>query len=228
MKYLVIILLLISRIGFAECIKIINIRVDDSFSCQEKIIINRALNSWHIASNKQICFNVLESKIHPEEIFLFNFDKVSTIYNNNLWEVIISISKYNCILSCIAITTKGLNNDPSDIFVVVKYKLYPLIIHEVGHLLGIQHSQNNKDIMYGYINNNEKISVNDKNVLRCLIENDLLLTWKSKCRYEDKINVVLYEWKNTIRYIKDKIGFPYGFGKWLDFNMSKKKSLGLE
>ena len=91
MKYLIIISILISSVSNAECIKI---RIDNTFSKEEVSVIKNALNAWTIVSKNKVCFNIIMAKILAEEMTIFSGDKVSTIYNNNLWQILFLLQNY--------------------------------------------------------------------------------------------------------------------------------------
>jgi len=156
------------------------IRVDNSFSKKQKEIIRKSMVAWYLASNRKICFTSVYYNL-PNEYATYNKDKQNTIYNANRgWKLFVANDR-TCIYEidkCIGITYNEENELYSDIFIIEKRELFQLVIHELGHLLGLNHSKNEKDIMYEFIDNKNKITNNDKKELNRVMNSGKLLKWR--------------------------------------------------
>lgn len=163
----------------ADCIKI---NVDKDFGSNQKVIVKTALKDWEKASKGKICFSYNEVNVSKPTNFMR--DNLITIYSgNHPWHFVVS-KRVGCEYSndhCMAITVRG-DNRTSDIFVSMNNeKFLSLMRHEIGHVLGLDHSRNYSDIMYSYIRIGMEISLRDRARLMCLIETDRLLKWRNDC-----------------------------------------------
>lgn len=174
----------------SPCKNTIHLRIDNEFTKREVKVIKWALTSWTNASNKQLCFTTEMAEISPIEMLGFDRDNVSTIYSGkSLWQKAIIISRFDCTERnhCLAITTKSHGSKPyHDIFIRKMYNLYTLMVHELGHVFGLDHSNKRKDVMYHTIRMKGRgtyISYKDKKMLLCLIKSKQLREWQANCSY---------------------------------------------
>jgi hypothetical protein len=187
MKLLIVMLTFISIEAYAKkCQRIIIVRVDNSFSKKEKTEIEKSATKWHFASLKRICFGIIYHNIYNDSTTYFS-DNISTIYNvNSDWKKVVAqeqrckYEKNKCM--GVAISHNG-NQLGADIFIIKRHKFYPLILHELGHLLGLPHSDNPNDTMFQEIKRNLIITERDKSVLRCLMKSNQVTDWTNRCSY---------------------------------------------
>lgn len=130
--------------------KVAIFRVDDSFTKEEQEAIASALWEWEIASGGYFQFGLYIDNIDPREVLTWSEDGIMTIYNASSflsWELYIGRTLLR-VPGAIGMATLY----PGDIFVfstsLQSRQLEKLIIHEVGHLLGVPHSKDPKSVMY--------------------------------------------------------------------------------
>lgn len=164
---------------FLGCQFNVNINIDSSFKNIHRIEILNSLYKWHVISEEKICFDAKFVNINPDEILLHDFDNRSTIYSKNLQNILL-ILNYNKVNSdFVGITSDSDGN--SDIFILYDdYFFNLLMLHEVGHLLGLNHSNNRNDLMFPELRND--VSNNDVIKLKCIMQLGKLLTVKNNCK----------------------------------------------
>jgi hypothetical protein len=187
MKWLVVLALLVFPIhSYAgECDYLVALRMDKSLTKKQKNTVERAARSWHKASNKRICFYIIEADVSKIEDY--SRDDMTTIYSGNHPWHIVQANNHGCIYQldkCLGITTPSkTRKHVHDIFLIKKKDFYQLVKHELGHVLGLQHSKNPKDLMYedvrSYI---KKLSKNDIRILKCLLDTKQLKNWSHTCK----------------------------------------------
>jgi hypothetical protein len=180
-------LLLIPDTSFAgKCVYNIPIRVDSLFSKKEVKVISKATRRWTRVSSGKICFNLKVININKAEALHYREDGLSTIYSGkDKWQQ--EAAAYHSCVSfrrCIAFTVTDYVALSSDIFIINSRSFYDLITHELGHLLGMKHSRNWKDIMFNEVKHPSYITAADRRVLRCLIKRGELFNFiYSTCTY---------------------------------------------
>jgi hypothetical protein len=177
-------------LGKGRCKKTIVLRVDDKFTKKQLEIIHKATEIWRKISRRQICFLVGETSLEKNESLNWRYDGFSTIYSGKYrWQKAVA-AKEGCVYKgkepCMAITLMGkLNGTSGDIFIIETGKFYALITHEIGHVLGLGHSPNKKDLMYKFISREKKKpTANDRKAVECLLKSDKVTVWDNNCFYE--------------------------------------------
>ncbi len=184
MKWIIILITLISVESQAKCPHTILIRVDNSFSLNEKSEIKKAIVEWYMASNRKICFELIYQNIGDESKTYFE-DKFNTIYNaESGWGKKLAL-KYNCEYKkekCMGITFGG-KHLKSDVFITEKYKFFSIVLHEIGHVIGLPHSDDIDDAMHVKVRKNIVITDRDKIVLKCIMDKNKVNGWIKSCSY---------------------------------------------
>lgn len=133
------------------------IRIDKSFSKDQKQMIKNSFKEWQKAINDMVEFSFYEDNISQEESYHWDCDNIVTIYNGlkNDWRV--GPKSYENVAGTTFINSR-------DIFMFIDGVYFKrAILHEIGHiLLGTYHSEYNNDIMYRKVTKNESLSFRDK------------------------------------------------------------------
>lgn len=188
MKWLIGLLIVIfsTTLQAKECEYLIALRIDKSFTKKQKNAIERATKIWYSASKKRVCFYIIEDDVSNVEDY--RRDDITTIYSGNYRWHIHYANDHGCIYQlnkCLAVTISSLTKKfRHDIFLIKHSKFLPLVVHELGHILGLQHSNNIEDLMYEVIRRDIfKPSKNDIEVLECLMDSKQLRNFKNTCKY---------------------------------------------
>jgi len=184
--------------------------IDYSFSNEDLMNILKAAKMWRIASGGGICFHFRIRNIDFEEYFLFTKDKKHTIYNaqHNILQHLTFWVFGGCFLeNCDNLA--GLATNSGDIILSQK-DTYPTALHEIGHSMGLPHSNNPDDIMYPTLWS-RYVSMNDIRVLHCLMNANPPFPWNGGevCQYEEVRRVVFQEEPSIPRSDAGPQEFPF-------------------
>ena len=178
-----------SVIGAGTCEWKIRMYVDNSFTPAETMDIGQALSNWNHASGGRICFTVAWSLLNTEyEKKRWRTDGMNTIYSGARDWHRKAAQAGSCKKpgSCSAVTFWQQDEKAADIFYLSRNRIQfrALTEHEVGHVLGLWHSKNPHDLMYGTVVEgfNYNITNNDKEMLRCLMNSGEIGRYTSSCR----------------------------------------------
>jgi len=170
--------------SYAECDYLVAIRMDKSFSKKQKDAVEKAAGLWYDASMKKICFLIVEADVSkPED---YSRDDVTTIYSGHYkWQIHAAIN-HGCLFSldgCLGVTTPSKTHKPRhDIFLVRHEDFRMLVAHELGHVLGLNHSKSKKDLMFEDIRSAPaKLGKGDMHMLKCLLDKKKLRSWDNNC-----------------------------------------------
>ena len=214
----------VMSLGFSECKFEREFAISSSFSPIERAMVEAAMASWVLASDKQICFTLYTKKIKWYEYLTFLKDGVSTLYNTqeSVWEQAgLFLNPYCQRIGCV-----GLAFASRDVF-LTNYQLYLVSLHEIGHTLGLGHSPNKADIMY-YSVGAIRLSNEDKRVLHCLMQHKKPLLWGNPdCQYKENDNVEDRKQPSDAGFEVCSEYFPYCFRQRIDSHMSQKEHVGL-
>lgn len=176
--------------GNERCKTTIVLRIDDKFTKEQQEDIREATRTWYKASKRRICFLIGEIPIPKSEALTWRNDGCFTIYSGEYrWQKRVA-RKQGCVykgkLPCVAITIMGKPDGiGGDIFIVRSNKFRALMLHEIGHIMGLPHSMNKKDVMYKIIKNDCLVPTrNDIKVVECLLNNNKVAVWNNDCLYE--------------------------------------------
>lgn len=129
---------------------VIEIHIDNSFSQSELESINRAMNTWESVSNNKIVFvarwNVKQPGLYqeiassmPYKVFLWNMPKSSAHFKSTDWDEVKGLD---------GVVFSSYKNVHVMVFKSVKpHRFYQVTVHELGHLLGIDHIKTHKALM---------------------------------------------------------------------------------
>lgn len=162
-----------------KCWYKINIRVDKLFTEQERYLISAAFETWHTA-DRRACFYLRNANVENEQNIYLNDDRITIYSCKKEWQRKFAINRHNCDPNegCLGVVVKL---GKSDMFLIRREYFKSLVIHEIGHILGLQHTQDIKDVMNETISGNTILSNNDIRKLKCLIVNHNILTHPNNC-----------------------------------------------
>lgn len=140
--------------------RIVEFKIDSSFSKQEIYQIQSALIEWEVATNGYLKLTSFVDDISITELFTWRSDIYPTIYNGKSifsWKnIFIRFSENNPKILGITFISSG------DIFIVRDDYFRTVVLHELGHVfLGSWHSNVEQDLMYYNISNEKDISFLD-------------------------------------------------------------------
>lgn len=148
----------------------LTIRVDSSFSDNEKMQIFNAADKWGKATKRYITFDIIIVEIKESEFDTWKEDSSPTIYNaTNFLKWPFHVAQ---VMENFTGTLGFTLIDSADVFVLkTNYYFESMIAHELGHIVvGSYHSPSERDLMYPTINGYKEISNNDVSVALLKVE----------------------------------------------------------
>jgi len=131
--------------------KSIIFRVDSSFTKAEQEAIAQALWNWELSSGGYFQFGFYVDDIGLGDVLTWQEDGIMTIYDAS------SFLSWKLYIGKTLLTVSGTIGlamlYPGDIFIFSTVlhgrQMEQLVVHEVGHLLGVPHSSDPKSVMHG-------------------------------------------------------------------------------
>lgn len=177
-----------------RCMFTVKMRVDAKLTCSESKKVVQAAGNWFNASLGRVCFLLWWEKLDERKEKRFNrTDGISTLYSGRAsWhrrEV-----RNGCKSStCLGMAIQG-KHKTADIFLNTEDAgvFRRLVEHEMGHILGMGHSCDARDLMYPTVGKKtirKNLTDNDKSMLWCLILLNRVMTWDEVCspsRHKEK------------------------------------------
>jgi len=169
-----------------RCRVTVKLRVDAKLNCVESKKVIQAAKNWFDASLGSICFLLWWEKLdETKERASGQSDRISTLYSGKAAWHRKTVRDGCSSSSCLGLAIQGkhkaadifLRNDDASVF-------RRLVEHEIGHVLGLGHSCNAKDLMYPSIGKRlirKNLTDNDKSMLWCLILLNKVMTWDEIC-----------------------------------------------
>jgi hypothetical protein len=180
-----------NSIGAGACEWRLAIRADFAFSQAEASDIGMALMDWNRASDGRICFDLRWMLFSPEyEKAHWSSDGRRSLYSGDReWQRRAAMAEgdpCNKPGACAAVTIWEAGN-VADVFYFNRSRdgFLSLTEHELGHLLGLDHSDDVHDVMYHKNTSNNStcvISAADKKELGCLMNAKTIGAFKNPCR----------------------------------------------
>lgn len=178
-----------NSIGTGSCEWQLRMYADNSFTAAEASDMGLALLNWNRASGGRICFTLYWMLLNPEyEQRHYHSDGMRTFYSGTRKWHKREASSGVCRKpgSCAAVTVWESKGDVADIFYFNRSRdgFRPLTEHEMGHVLGLDHSASERDIMYHRVGPKvgNSISPGDRKQLRCLMNSGQIGAYKNPCK----------------------------------------------
>lgn len=137
--------------------RVIDFRIDSSFSTQQIFQIQNALKKWENATHGHVILSSFVDDVSIFEIIDWKKDNYPTIYNaQSVWSWKNTVAKFGEAdpdMIGVTFTFSG------DIFIVGNELFKTVVLHEIGHvLLGDWHSDHKEELMYPTISESKNIS----------------------------------------------------------------------
>lgn len=154
------------------------VSVDEDFDPWEQKLINRALHTWEIASQNKVQFDVKWNQ--PKPTVTFQEHNLTADSGNFIWrvrknEIQLGTDRLEKWKNNLAVTVYSSRSNESDelatdiavLDTVQDDEFYPVLLHEIGHMIGLQHTNHSRSIMH-WIDPTQCITGSDANQLCAL------------------------------------------------------------